>query len=240
MNATTIGGSGVSSVPIVAPTEEARSRRLRVYALVAGGRSPATFQAGGARFRLIGRGAVAAVVSDRLAPGKATTANMRRYDRTMRDLAARFPAILPARFGTVVSEDELTFILSSRRASLARALASVRGRVQMTIRLMTPVVEVPEAPPLAAGLSGRDYLTGKARAAAASRVVPEFAPIRRAVARWIRDERVDRRLGVASIYHLIPRASAAAYQRTAETAARDAGIHLVLSGPWPPYAFGAD
>jgi hypothetical protein len=191
-------------------------------------------------FRLVGRGAIAAVVSERLTPAKPTAANMRRYDRTMRDLAMRFPAILPARFGTVVSEDELTFILSSRRASLARALASVRGRVQMTIRVLTPVAEVPDAPPRLDGLTGRDYLTGKARAAAASRVVPEFAPIRRAVARWIRDERVDRRLGVASIYHLIPRASAAAYQRTAQTAARDAGIHLVLSGPWPPYAFGAD
>jgi hypothetical protein len=192
------------------------------------------------RFRLVGRGTIAAVVSERVTPAKRTAANMRRYDRTMRDLAVRFPAILPARFGTVVSEDELTFILSSRRASLARALASVRGRVQMTIRLLTPVAEVPDAPPLAGGLTGRDYLTGKARAVAASRVVPEFAPIRRAVARWIRDERVDRRLGVTSIYHLIPRASAAAYQRTAQAAARAAGIHLVLSGPWPPYAFGTD
>lgn len=240
MNATTIGGSGGKPVPVVASAKETTARRVRVYALVAGRRLPVTFRTGGTRFRLIGRGAVAAVVSEQLIPVKPTAANMRRYDRTMRDLAVRFPAILPARFGTVMAEDELTFILSSRRASLARALASVRGRVQMTIRLMTPVVEVPAAPPLADGLTGRDYLTGKARAAATSRVVPEFAPIRRAVARWIRDERVDRRLGVASIYHLIPRASAAAYQRTAQIAAKEAGMHVVLSGPWPPYAFGAD
>lgn len=198
------------------------------------------FRAGGTGLRLVARGAIAAVVSDRVTPAKPTAANMRRYDRIMRDLAVRFPAILPARFGTVVSEDELMFILSSRRASLARALASVRGRVQMTVRLITPIVEVPDVPPWADGLTGRDYLTGKARAAAASRFVPEFAPIRRAVARWIRDERVDRRLGVASIYHLIPRASVAAYQRTAQTVARESGIHLVLSGPWPPYAFGTD
>jgi len=213
-----------------------------VYALVAGRRVPATFRAGGTRFRLVGRGAIAAVVSDRLTPATPTAANMRRYDRTMRDLAVRFPALLPARFGTIVSEDELSFILSSRQASLARALASVRGRVQMTIRVVgaQSVSGAKSAKSAARASSGRDYLTGKARAAAASRVVPEFAPIRRAVARWIRDERVDRRLGVASIYHLIPRVSAAAYQRTAQTAALEAGIRLVISGPWPPYAFGAD
>lgn len=153
----------------------------------------------------------------------------------------RFPAILPARFGTSVSEDELLFILSARHASLARALRVVRGRVQMTVRVMTPATDVPDvAEPSGKASSGLDYLTGKARAAAASRVVPAFDPIRGAVARWIRDERVDRRAGVASIYHLIPRASVEAYRRTLSTAADAAGVRLVVSGPWPPYAFGAD
>jgi hypothetical protein len=216
-------------------------RPLCVYALVAGRGLPPAFRAGGQRFRLVGRGTIAAVVGDRAKPPAPTSSNLRRYDRIMRELAARFPAMLPARFGTSIAEDEMLFIISSRRASLARALASVRGRVQMTIRVMTSDAEVPDpAPPAAGALTGRAYLTGKARAAAASRVVPAFEPIRRAVARWIRDERVDRRLGVASIYHLIPRASADAYRRTAQTAASDAGVRLVVSGPWPPYAFGAD
>lgn len=195
----------------------------------------------GERFRVIRNGRVAAVVTDRSRSLTPSAENLRRYDRTMRELAARFPAILPARFGTTVPEDELLFILSSRRASLARGLATVRGRVQMTVRVMTSAAEVPAATePFGNASSGRDYLTGKARAAAAARVVPAFEPIRGAVARWIRDERVDRRGGVASIYHLIPRSSVDAYQRTLNAAADAAGVRLVVTGPWPPYAFSAD
>ena len=195
----------------------------------------------GERFRIIRNGRVAAVVTHRSRPLTPSTENLRRYDRTMRELAARFPAILPARFGTTVPEDELLFILSSRRASLARGLATVRGRVQMTVRVMTSAAEVlPATEPFGNASSGRDYLTGKARAAAAARIVPAFEPIRGAVARWIRDERVDRRAGVASVYHLIPRSSVDAYQRTLNAAADAAGVRLVVTGPWPPYAFSAD
>jgi len=217
-------------------------RPANVYAIVTGAtRSQVFTTRSGERFRIIRNGRVAAVVTQRARPLTPSAANLRRYDRTMRELAARFPAILPARFGTTVPEDELLFILSSRRASLARGLATVRGRVQMTVRVMTTAAEVPPATdPFGSPSSGRDYLTGKARAAAAARVVPVFEPIRGAVARWIRDERVDRRGGVASIYHLIPRSSVENIRRTLNTAADAAGVRLVVSGPWPPYAFSAD
>jgi len=157
----------------------------------------------------------------------------------MRELAARFPALLPARFGTSVDEDELMFILSTRRASLARALIAVRGRVQMTIRVLARataedrgIMPVPEEP--AGAVTGRDYLAGKARAA---RAVAGFEPVRAAVARWVRDERVERRGGVSSVYHLIPRSSTVAYRRAVRTAAASSGLRLLVSGPWPPYAF---
>jgi hypothetical protein len=42
---------------------------------------------------------------------------------------------------------------------------------------------------------------------------------------------------VASVYHLIPRASVPAYRRALQSAARDAGVRVIVSGPWPPYAF---
>ena len=217
-----------------------RTAPLSVYAVVGGRGQPMAFRGGGKRFRLIGRGAIAAVVSDRSQPATPTSANLRRYDRTMRGLAERFPAILPARFGTSVSEDELLFILSSRRSSLARALALVRGRVQMTVRVMRSDADAPHVEEPFGSVSGRDYLAGKARAVAAARAVPAFEPIRRSVARWIRDERVDRRTGVTSIYHLIPRSSVDAYRRTLHAAAKASAVRLVVSGPWPPYAFGAD
>ena len=188
-----------------------------------------------------GRGTRAAVVSDR--SGMASSpANLRRYDRVMRELAARFPAILPARFGPAVDEDELMFILSSRRESLTRALAMVRGRVQMTIRVLPrggaedrAIAQAREE--RAGAMTGRDYLAGKVRAA---RAVAGFEPVRAAVTRWVRDERVERRGGVSSVYHLIPRASAGAYRRAVQASAASAGLRLTVSGPWPPYAFAAD
>jgi len=168
-----------------------------------------------------------------------STENLRRYDGVMRELAARFPAMLPARFGTSVDEDELMFILSSRQASLARALATVRGRVQMTIRVLprgdaAARALAQAAEERAAAVTGRDYLAEKARAA---RAVAGFEPVRAAVARWVRDERVERRGGLSSVYHLIPRSSADAYRRAVRTSAASSDLRLIVSGPWPPYAF---
>ncbi|MNC94171.1 hypothetical protein D3C83_109580 [compost metagenome] len=64
-----------------------------------------------------------------------------------------------------------------------------------------------------------------------------FEPVRAAVQRWLRDERVEQHGRTASVYHLIPRAAAGAYQRAAVRAAATAGIPIVVTGPWPPYAF---
>ncbi len=86
-------------------------------------------------------------------------------------------------------------------------------------------------------ITGREYLKARARAAAAARVVPGFEPVRDAVVRWVRDERVEHRGAVSSVYHLIPRASTEAYRRAAQTSADAAGLRVIISGPWPPYAF---
>jgi hypothetical protein len=185
---------------------------------------------------------MAAVVSDRSTPVPPTASNLRRYDQTMREIAERFPAVLPARFGTVTAEDELMVILSARQAALARALSRVRGRVQMTLRIITPAANVRAGTTRHVGRpeSGHDYLTARAREAAAARVVAGFEPVRVAVARWVKDELVERRAGVASVYHLIPRSSADAYRRAVEAASAAAGLRLLVSGPWPAYAFGTD
>ena len=217
--------------------EEIRGRAVLVYAIV--GRSPKTLRSiVGERLRVVRRGTLAAVVSDRPL-ASASPANLRRYDRVMRELAARFPAILPARFGTVVEERELMFILSSRRAALGRALTTVRGRVQMTIRVLShgdaegrALAKAEEAG--RGAVTGRDYLAGKARA---GRAVAGFEPVRAAVSRWVRDERVERRGGVSSVYHLIPRSSTVAYRRAVQAAAASTALRLIVSGPWPPYAF---
>ena len=71
--------------------------RVRVYALVRGGTSVKTFRTTqGERLHVVRRGTTAAVVSDRSTPVPPTASNLRRYDRTMREIAKRFPAVLPA------------------------------------------------------------------------------------------------------------------------------------------------
>jgi len=233
-------GSGETS-----PTRVARRRAGRpaviVYAIIANRRAPTSLRVGGERFRIVREGAIAAVVIDggrRLAP---TTANLRRYDRVVRGLAMRFPAMIPARFGTLMAEDELAFTLSSRRAVLAAMLKRVRNRVQMTIRVMPTGARESALHDIdgPAPATGREYLIARARAAASARTVPGFNPVREAVSRWVRDERVEHQEGVASVYHLIPRSSVPAYRAALQTSAAAANVKALVSGPWPPYAFAS-
>jgi hypothetical protein len=164
---------------------------------------------------------------------------VRQYSAVVQSLSERLPALLPARFGTCVQDlIELTFILQSRQQALLRNLRDVRGRVQMIGRIFqSPGTAALVSSSSASAASGADYLRARAAAAASEKEVAGFAPVRAAVRRWIRDERVEKQGTVASIYHLIPRGQAEKYRRTLEQAARDAGLRLTVSGPWPPYAF---
>jgi hypothetical protein len=195
----------------------------------------------GERLRTVTVGRVAAIVGELRRPPKATERTVRQYSEVVQALSERLPAMLPARFGTCVQDlIELTFILQSRQQSLLRNLRDVRGRVQMTGRILqSSTRDVEPAPSIDPGGSGAEYLRARAVAAASKREVVGFAPVRAAVRRWIRDERVEKQGPIASVYHLVPRAQAARYRRTLEHAAREAGLRLTVSGPWPPYAFSA-
>jgi hypothetical protein len=209
---------------------------------------------------MLREGSVAAIVGELPRPAHPTPDNIRRYDAVMQRLTARFSSLLPARFSTSFDDTaELSFVLRSRQDSLRRALAHVRGRVQMTVRIVEAggaggargatgaggaaggkipdsVGRVPRSGP---GVTGTDYLRTRAAAAAREREVAGFEPIRSAVRRWIRDERVEKQARIASVYHLIPRASAESYRTAASRAAATTGTHSVISGPWPPYAFAS-
>ena len=84
---------------------------------------------------------------------------------------------------------------------------------------------------------GTEYLQRRWAIVRAAQQIPELAPVREAVQRFIRDERIERRAGIATVHHLIPRASSERYRIAVERAAARAGVRLTLSGPWAPYAF---
>jgi hypothetical protein len=172
----------------------------------------------------------------RAIPGP-TDSNLRRYSRVMSALWRRTPALLPARFGTSARDlADLQAMVRGRERVMRGRLRAVRNRAQMTVRLVTQEKDVGRA---LSGPTGNTKQTGTQYLRARQReyAVPSFAPLRAAVRRWIRDERVEKRGGVASIYHLVPRGSAERYESAIEEAARRAGIRMIVSGPWPPYAF---
>jgi hypothetical protein len=181
---------------------------------------------------------------------EAGTATLRRHDATIRRIAATVDAILPIRFGAVVpDEDTVARLLMPRAIELAGRLVHVRGREQMTLRLFdsrgparrpAPVVEAPAGARIGPGTR---YLAERKRLHHAAGV-PELDPIRPLLDGLVADERVQRHATpplLASVYHLVPRGRRAQYRtRVARAATRLAPLHLTVSGPWPPYAFGAD
>lgn len=167
---------------------------------------------------------------------------LRAQYRVVSRLGTRAQALLPVRFGALVERSELERIIRRRRGMLTGALAAVAGRQQMTVRIFgTPRRQTPAASP-AAVRSGADYLRARA-AAARPPTPPESEAIRRAVAPFYVDERIEPGPpGVlVTIHHLVPRGAARRYRAAAAAAAASGARHRVeISGPLPPYAFVPD
>ena len=205
---------------------------VRVYAITDSRRVPAIR---GMRAVRVGR--LAALITDGRRALAPTPTSLRRYHRTIAAIAAELPAALPVRYGTAMTEAELMMALGLRAASLTETLRRVRGRVQMTVRVLAA-----DPPNRAPALPARPSETGRAylrRRAATVRHIPGFDEVRTALRRWIEDERVERHGDVISVYHLVPRRAAVAYVRTAEGALARSTLRGVVSGPFPPYAFSA-
>jgi hypothetical protein len=222
-----------------------------VYALVSP--APARLRLagiGGERLRVITVDRLSAVVGElKRVPGP-TIKNLRKYAAVIEAIASKVPAILPARFATTVADrDELAFILRSRGAALRQRLRAVHGRAQMTIRLVgsdpgdvtlrgqTPVTRRSGVRPRNKATQGTQYLQQRIAIAARARAVAGFDPIRNAVGRFVKDERVEKRGDVVTINHLVPRTAASRYLTAVEHAAEEGAIGLSVSGPWAPYAF---
>jgi Gas vesicle synthesis protein GvpL/GvpF len=153
-------------------------------------------------------------------------------------LAKSAPAILPARFGSLVDRDELARVIALRRAVLRRAFARVRGKQQMTVRVFGP------AEPRASRQSstGTDYLLS--RAAARPRLPVIARTISAAVRPLVDGEHIDAgRGGIrVTLNHLVQRGRVTRYRLLVQAAIAetDPQATVVTSGPWPPFAFAPD
>lgn len=169
------------------------------------------------------------------APAPALSAEaLRAHEAAVRRIADAADACLPARFGAgAAGEPELIELVRPRLPELTEALRLVRGREQMTLRVLGD----PAAPPPSGG-PGTRYLEGRRRAHG----VPELDPLRSALSDLIRAERVERHAEpglIASVYHLIDRGSAARYRELLGSTPLEA-VRVTVSGPWPAWSFAPE
>jgi hypothetical protein len=224
---------------------------LYLYALV-GERLRGDLGRGLSRERLTtlpGRGFHVVVGRMAEAPAAAAAA-LQGHDAAVRRIAAKVDAILPMRFGSVApDEDAAGRLFAPRAVELAGRLVHVRGHAQMTLRVYGPRRATRARPRAVVGGEGTGlgpgarYLAGRRRLRSPA-TAPELDPIRPLLVGLVADERVQRHLTpplLASVYHLVPRDHGARYRaRVARGARQLSPLRVTVSGPWPPYAFGAD
>ena len=194
--------------------------------------------------RTVGNGPVRAIVGGLSEPPRPEPSTLTAHDATVRRLADRIPALLPARFGQwLPDERSVTDWLEAHHRDLSEALAQIAGCVQMTLRVYGASVQEDQAPdPPVSGGPGTQYLAKRRQEFERERSLPEIAPLRDALRPLLRAERIERPAAPgrlrATVYDLIAREATDDYSRiVAETAPRLEGFRVTASGPWPPYAF---
>lgn len=211
-----------------------------------------------------GAASIVAVVSEFKGERAAVTReNLRAHNSVNAHVLARSTP-LPFRFGTLADESRLDEYVSANEGALADAFARVRGCVEMGVKLR--VVEGAESSESSevnvkevrvegasaarkAGGSGTAFLLAKRR-----EILGEESLKARAEAAAARlAERVeglaresDVRLNpegpiVVRAAHLVSRADVSEYRaRVRSFGASLERLHLLTSGPWPPYSFGVE
>jgi hypothetical protein len=221
-------------------TGRRRAGRDSVYVIALLAEKPRLPKSLRERIVIIDVSGIQVVIARRTAAPKLSERALRAQHGLIVRLARVTAALLPVRFGAFLERRELDRLIRSRRAVLRKALKTVSGCEQMTLRALNR-----EKLPTETGESARtgaDYLRRRA-AAARVRLPPSVTAIRRALDPLVKQERIDRGPGdrFISINHLIARGTATRYRsivRALDKAA--AGSALTISGPWPPFAFTPD
>jgi hypothetical protein len=210
-----------------------------VFALVDGPIRPTRGLTGAVTLRPVGACFVA--VERRADVPPIELGSLRRHQQIVERLAGRVHAILPVRFGTLLSMDEIEESLQRREKELAVAFDLVRDRRQMTWRMRARSVR--ESPGRSAEAIPKGYASGTAYLRAAmhaggSALPPTFQRVRAAVGGLSVAERFDGSTSpaVAALYHLVECREVNDYV-AASADLRNAIPELMFSGPRAPYAF---
>lgn len=210
-----------------------------MYALAAGP-LPSRIRVAGRSLRVFTVGPIAVIAGAPHGETSSTEEALRAQHALVVALAERVDPLLPARFGSRTTGSGLDALVRPSVSALLEALDHVRGRRQMTVRLIGPVAA---EQPRTATTTGTAYLME--RRAAAHAVPAEAAPLRRAVDRFVIDERMHPGRGDirATLFHLVARGDVVSYRAAAEDRDTEAAMkpwRAAITGPWPPFAFAPE
>lgn len=145
--------------------------------------------------------------------------------------------LLPVRFGTQVEDEHAAaMVLARQEAELKAALERVRGAVELAVR----VVDGEREPqPVAVFTSGAEYM--RAKAMHSQDVARVARAIHEPLAGMARESRVKRQVraheAMCSAY-LVGRDVVGQFvDRVSSLQRANPYLHVLCTGPWPPYSF---
>lgn len=205
---------------------------LYVYALTNG--SAAALHHGNHRIEFVAVSGIHAAVERVAGPPAISEQALREQHEIVLKIAQSVDAIVPARFGASLDRQELETLVAMRIDAIKATLALVAGRVQMTVRIFTSEGRAAAGKRVVTG-SGTTYLHQRRR----PRLTGPAATISRTVRGLVHEERTRHRQGHVdwTLYHLVDRDAVPQYTRALQPFESEA---VVVSGPWPPFAFVPD
>lgn len=158
---------------------------------------------------------------------------------------------LPFRFGTLVNEQQLENYISARRRALEAKLVTVRGCVEMSVKIIRDSShdDQPEPPTVdqdnkqGAGAmflaeKRREILGDERRAAQAAEISTWLQENLNSLARAKQVTMLPGGKLVLSAAYLVEKSKIGLYRETvARLREERPELHFLLSGPWPPYTF---
>jgi hypothetical protein len=213
---------------------------LYVFALA--GEPCETFETSGHVIEFVRSGDVYAAVERAERPPAVSEQALRGQHVVVAELGMRVDALLPVRFGAFVDAGELQSMVVQRQDVITEALRLVRGRCQMTVRLLQRETESPgdSAPPAAHAQSGTEYL--ESRRQLRSAIPSPLAAVSEAVRHIVVAQRLELARGRFSttLYHLVGKKDVQEYRERAAVVKRADDGTLAVTGPWAPFAFAPD
>jgi hypothetical protein len=188
---------------------------------------------------------------DRISP---TAENLWRHELVVESLLKRCQALLPLRFGEVLSIDSLREILLRHGGSLASSLERVRDSVELGVRVLSPlsndIQEAQGAVDTRAISSGRDYMRARLASEKKMRdavayserlgkiIHSALAPLARECTRNVQGAAPAKRDIVITSAYLVRRAQVEEFvTRVRELSKKNPDLKVICTGPWPAYNF---